>query len=86
MILKLFLIRFLKKWEIHFPINENMIRKIKYYDTFEEVSKIIQKEFGNEVYEKLIEQWFIDELGSRKASYSNLKHQRLVIASFGLAS
>jgi len=45
-----------------------MIRKIKYYDTFEEVSKIIQKEFGNEVYEKLIEQWFIDELGSRKAS------------------
>jgi len=44
-----------KKWEIHFPINENMIRKIKYYDTFEEVSKIIQKEFGNEVYEKVIE-------------------------------
>lgn len=57
-----------KKWEIHFPINEKMIRKIKYYDTFEEVSKIIQKEFGNEVYEKVIEQWFIDELGSRLAS------------------
>ncbi len=50
------------KWQIRFPKDEKMVRKVTFYDDFKDVKKIIKKEFGPEVSETLVNPYFAEEL------------------------